>query len=71
MHVAYADPVRAIERDPGRRVSPEGVVNRLCRLLVGAWLRSIERQTEAALRRFEHPGVLEDFQMSRRDRSCH
>jgi hypothetical protein len=67
MHAAFADPVPEIDCDGRRRASPEGVVNRVCRVLVGAWLRSIERRTEAALRQLDHADLLEEFEASRRD----
>jgi hypothetical protein len=37
-----------------------------CRLLVDAWLRHVERRTEAVVRQLGHAGLLEDFEASRR-----
>jgi hypothetical protein len=65
MYVAYANPVPPSHGSAGRHLDSAAI--RLTRLLVGAWLRSVERRTEAALRQLDHVGLLEDFQASRRD----
>jgi hypothetical protein len=60
MYVVHAEPVAEF---PGRVIPPEAqdnVVGRLFRPIVAAWLRSVERQTEAAARQFDHAGPLED-----------
>lgn len=59
MYVAYADPVAAIRSEAHRRAKPGGWPVRLCRLLVRAWVRHIERRTEAAVRRLDRAGLLE------------
>jgi hypothetical protein len=66
MYIAYTNSAPAIRGDGGRGGLGAPPI-RLCRLLVGAWLRSVERRTEAALRQLDHAGLLEDFQASRRD----
>jgi hypothetical protein len=66
MHIAFAAPAEALCSDASERGS-HSIPTRLARLLVGAWLRSIERRTEAALRQLDHAGLLEEFQASRRD----
>jgi hypothetical protein len=67
MHIAFAAPAEALCTDACERAGSNSIPTRLARLLVGAWLRSIERRTEAALRQLDHAGLLEDFQASRRD----
>ena len=68
MHIAFAAPAEVLCTNASESCRlqhhPEP---RLARLVVGAWLRSIERRTEAALRQLDHAGLLEDFQASRRD----
>jgi hypothetical protein len=66
MYIAYTNSAPAIRGYVGRGGlgAPPA---RLCRLVVDAWLRSVERRTEAALRQLDHAGLLEDFQASRRD----
>jgi hypothetical protein len=67
MHIAFAAPVAALHTDTGQRSGSGSIPTRLARLLVGVWLRSIERRTEAALRQLDHAGLLEDFEASRCD----
>jgi hypothetical protein len=64
MYVAYINSLAA--DDAGCQEHADGVVTRICRQLVGLWLRNVERRTEASLRQLDHAGLLEDFQMSRR-----
>jgi hypothetical protein len=66
MYVVHAEPVAEL---PGRVILPEGrdsVVGRLFRPIVAAWLRSVERQTEAAARQFDHAGLLGEHRASLR-----
>jgi hypothetical protein len=67
MYIAFAAPVAALPTDASQRTGSDNIPTRLARLLVGVWLRSIERRTEAALRQLDHAGLLEDFQASRCD----
>jgi hypothetical protein len=66
MHIAFAAPAAAPCTNASERTRSDGVTIRLTRVVVGAWLRSVERRTEAALRQLDHAGLLEDFQASRR-----
>jgi hypothetical protein len=66
MYIAYSESSPVIHGIGGRDGLGTPFI-RLCRLLVGAWLRSVERRTETALRQLDHAGLLEDFQASRRD----
>jgi hypothetical protein len=64
MYVVHSEPVAEL---PGRAIPSEGqdnVVGRLFRPIVAAWLRSVERQTEAAARQFDHAGSLKDYRTS-------
>jgi hypothetical protein len=67
MYIAYANPDAALHSDARQYVGSDNTLIRLCRLLVDAWLHSIERRTEAALRQLDHAGLLEDFEASRRN----
>jgi hypothetical protein len=67
MYVAHTDPIAAIRGNAHCRAAPRGWPVRFGRLLARAWLRHIERQTDAAVRRLDHAGLLEEFRMSRRD----
>jgi len=61
MYVVHAEPVAEL---PGSTIAPEAqdnVVGRLFRPIVAAWLRSVERQTEAAARQFDRAGPLKDY----------
>ena len=65
MYVVHTEPVAEL---PGRAIAPEtqdNVVGRLFRPIVAAWLRSVERQTEAAARQFDNAGRLEDYRAGR------
>jgi hypothetical protein len=66
MYIAFAAPAAAPCTNASEPARSDGIPTRLTRLVVGAWLRSIERRTEAALRQLDHAGLLEDFQASRR-----
>jgi hypothetical protein len=64
MYVVHAEPVAEL---PGSTIAPEAqdsVVGRLFRPIVAAWLRSVERQTEAAARQFDHAAPLKDYRAS-------
>jgi len=64
MYVVHTEPVAEL---PGRAIAPEtqdNVVGRLFRPIVAAWLRSVERQTEAAARQFDHAAPLKDYRAS-------
>jgi hypothetical protein len=65
MYIVFAAPVAALHTDTGQRTGSDSIPTRLARLLVGVWLRSVERRTEAALRQLHHAGLLEDFEASR------
>jgi hypothetical protein len=68
MYITHVDPVAAAFHSDARQyVGSDSAPIRLCRLLVDAWLRSVERRTEAALRQLDHAGLLDDFEASRRN----
>ena len=68
MYITHVNPVAAaFHSDANRYVGSDSALVRLCRLLVDAWLRSIERRTEAALRQLDHADLLDDFETSRRN----
>jgi hypothetical protein len=68
MYITHVNPVAtALHSDAHHSVGSDSAPTRLARLLVSAWLRSIERRTEAALRQLDHAGLLEDFEASRRN----
>ena len=67
MYIAYANPDAALHGDARQYVGSDNTLIRLCRLLVDAWLRSVERRTEAALRQLDHAGLLDDLEASRRN----
>ena len=64
MYIAYADPVAEFPANASPPETHDNLVGRLFRPIVAAWLRSVERQTEAAARQFDHAAPLKDYRAS-------
>ncbi len=58
--ITTADPVAAI-RAQARRERVSSMPARVCRFLVDAWLRHLEKRIAYAVARLDHKGVQADF----------